>query len=126
MVIDFLQKTNKQIQLYYYDTSGGLVFVPFMEKIDDPKNRFEISLPLGSYYFSTFADFSNFIEPMRYEFSRYVSWAWLCILLVSTFEKVNSLVVECQLCMCARTTDTQREFFFSKIRNFWAWADKLG
>jgi hypothetical protein len=31
------------------------------------------------------------------EFSNYVSWVWLCILFVSTFEKVNSLVVECQL-----------------------------
>ena len=25
-----------------------------------------------------------------------------------------------------RNTDTQRELFFSKTSNFWAWADKLG
>ena len=28
--------------------------------------------------------------------------------------------------LTSRTTDTQRGFFFSKILNFWAWADKLG
>ena len=30
-----------------------------------------------------------------------------------------------QVLTITRTTDTQRELF-SKIRNFWAWADKLG
>ena len=39
-VIDFLQKTNEQIRLYYYDTSGRLVFVRFLEEIDDPKKPF--------------------------------------------------------------------------------------
>ena len=39
-VIDFLQKTNEQIRLYYYDTSGRLVFVRFLEEIDDPKEPF--------------------------------------------------------------------------------------
>ena len=39
-VIDFLQKTNEQIRLYYYDTSGRLVFVRFLEEIDDPKKTF--------------------------------------------------------------------------------------
>ena len=39
-VIDFLQKMNEQIQLYYYDTSGRLVFVRFLEEIDDPKKPF--------------------------------------------------------------------------------------
>jgi hypothetical protein len=39
-VIEFLQKTNKRIQLYYYDTSGRLVFVLFLEEIDDPKKPF--------------------------------------------------------------------------------------
>ena len=34
-VIDFLQKTNERIRLYYYDTSGRLVFVRFLEEIDD-------------------------------------------------------------------------------------------
>ena len=36
-VIDFLQKTNKEIRLYYYDNSGRLVFVSFFEEIYDPK-----------------------------------------------------------------------------------------
>ena len=45
-VIDFLQKTNEQIRLYYYDTSGRLVFVRFLEEIDVPQKRFEINWPL--------------------------------------------------------------------------------
>ena len=36
-VIDFLQKTNEQIRLYYYDTSGRPAFFRFLEEIDDPK-----------------------------------------------------------------------------------------
>ena len=47
-VINFLQKTNERIRLYYYDTSGRLVFVHFLEEIDDPKNHFEINWPLES------------------------------------------------------------------------------
>ena len=39
-VIDFLQKTNERIRLYYHDTSGRLVFVRFLEKIDDLKKPF--------------------------------------------------------------------------------------
>ena len=39
-VIDFLQKMNEQIRRYYYDTSGRLVFVCFLEEIDDPKKPF--------------------------------------------------------------------------------------
>ena len=39
-VIDFLQKTNERIRLYYYDTSSRLVFVRFLEEIDDPKKPF--------------------------------------------------------------------------------------
>ena len=37
----FFQKTNKMIRLYYYDTSGWLVFV------EDTKKHFEINWPLG-------------------------------------------------------------------------------
>ena len=54
-VFDFLQKTNenksiwsfepwkmnKGIQLYYYDTSNRLVFVRFLEEIEDTKNPFQ-------------------------------------------------------------------------------------
>ena len=36
----FLQKMNEQIRLYYYDTSSRLVFVRFLEEIDDPKKPF--------------------------------------------------------------------------------------
>ena len=42
-VIDFLQKPNERIRLYYYDTLGRLVFVRFLEEIDEPKNHFEIN-----------------------------------------------------------------------------------
>ena len=53
-VIDFLQKTNEQIRLYYYDTSGRLVFVRFLEEIDDPKKPFRNYLTfryLGQFMF---------------------------------------------------------------------------
>ena len=36
-VFDFLQKTNERIRLYYYDTSSRLVFVLFLEEIEDTK-----------------------------------------------------------------------------------------
>ena len=38
----FLQKTNEQILLYYYETSGQLGFVRFLEEIEDTKRHFEI------------------------------------------------------------------------------------
>ena len=41
--VDFLQKTNEQIRLYYYDTSGRLVFVPFWRKSTTQKNHLEIN-----------------------------------------------------------------------------------
>ena len=39
-VFDFLQKTNERIRLYYYDTSSRLVFVRFLEEIEDAKKPF--------------------------------------------------------------------------------------
>ena len=39
-VFDFLQKTNEGIRLYYYDTSSRLVFVRFLEEIEDTKKPF--------------------------------------------------------------------------------------
>ena len=36
----FLQKKNERILLYYYETSGRLVFVRFSEKIEDTKKTF--------------------------------------------------------------------------------------
>ena len=35
----FLQKTKEQILLYYYETSGWLVFVLFLEEIEDTKKK---------------------------------------------------------------------------------------
>ena len=34
------QKTNEKIQLNYYDTSGRLVFVRFLEEFEDTKKTF--------------------------------------------------------------------------------------
>ena len=48
-VIDFLQTANKRIWLYYYDTSGQLVFVRFLEEIDDTKKPFRNNWPLRAY-----------------------------------------------------------------------------
>ena len=33
------KKTNEQIRLYYCDTSGRLVFVRFLEEIEDTKKK---------------------------------------------------------------------------------------
>ena len=52
----FLQKTNERILLYYYETSGWLVFVHFFwRKLKTPKRHFKIILPLVIKY-STFLD----------------------------------------------------------------------
>ena len=40
----FLQKTNEQIRLYHYDTSGRLFFVHFLEEIEDTKKTFRNQL----------------------------------------------------------------------------------
>ena len=37
----FLQKTNERILLYYYETLGRLVFVRFLEEIEDTKKTFQ-------------------------------------------------------------------------------------
>ena len=39
-VFDFLQKMNERIRLYYYDNSSRLVFVRFLEEIEDNKKPF--------------------------------------------------------------------------------------
>ena len=39
----FFQKTNERIQFYFYDTSGWLVFVCFLEELKTPKSPFEIN-----------------------------------------------------------------------------------
>ena len=40
----FLPKKNERIWLYYYDTSGWLVFVHFLEEIEHTKNTFRTYL----------------------------------------------------------------------------------
>ena len=42
----FLQKMNEQILLYYYKTSGQLVFVCFLEEIEGTKKTFQNSSDL--------------------------------------------------------------------------------
>ena len=36
----FFQKTNKSIRLHYYNTSGRIVFVRFLEEFEDTKKTF--------------------------------------------------------------------------------------
>ena len=57
-VIDFLQKMNKRIPLYYYDTSARLVLVRFWRKSTTPKNHFEINWPLAKFSLRWFPHFS--------------------------------------------------------------------
>ena len=42
-ILNFFQKTNEQIQFYYYDTSGWLVFVHFLEEIEDTKDILKLN-----------------------------------------------------------------------------------
>ena len=44
----FLQKTNERILLYYYETSGRLAFVHFLEEIEDTKKTFRNYLTFSS------------------------------------------------------------------------------
>ena len=44
----FLQKANERILLYYYETSGRLVFVRFLEEIEDTKKIFRNYLTFSS------------------------------------------------------------------------------
>ena len=53
------KKTKGQIQLYYYDTSGRLLFVCFLEEINEPKNSFEINWHLTTCNNKSF----NFTSP---------------------------------------------------------------
>ena len=39
-IINSPKKTNKKNRLNYYDTSGRLVFVPFLEEFEDTKKTF--------------------------------------------------------------------------------------
>ena len=44
----FFQKTNKQILLYYYENSGRLDFVHFLEEMEDTKKMFRNYLTFNS------------------------------------------------------------------------------
>ena len=54
---EFFQKWTKKFNLQYYDTSGRLVFVRFLEELKTPKIPFEINWPLygGNIYTSIFS-----------------------------------------------------------------------
>ena len=39
-ILNSPQKNKKKIRLYYYDTSGRLVFVSFLGEIEDTKKTF--------------------------------------------------------------------------------------
>ena len=41
-------KKPKRNQLYYYDISGWIVFVHFLEEFKTPKRHFEINWPLAN------------------------------------------------------------------------------
>ena len=45
------KKMNERIRLYYYDTSSGLVFVRFLDKIEDTKKTFRNHLTFSNTYF---------------------------------------------------------------------------
>ena len=58
-VFNFLQKTNKGIRLYYYETSSWLVFNHLLEEIEDTKKPFRNylnfkKLPKISFIYSLF------------------------------------------------------------------------
>ena len=45
--LQFSQKTNEKIRLYYYGTSSWIVFVRFLGELKTPKRHFEIDWPLA-------------------------------------------------------------------------------
>ena len=49
----FLKKTNKRIRLYYYETSGQLVFVCFLEEIEDTIKTFRNQLAFSQNQFKS-------------------------------------------------------------------------
>ena len=51
--LQFSQKTNEKIQLYYYGTWSRIVFVRFLGELKTPKRHFEINWPLKCWYSRT-------------------------------------------------------------------------
>ena len=59
----FLQNRNERILLYYYETSGGLVFVCFLEEIEGTKKTFWDELTFSTYLpMYTYFRHSSFIQ----------------------------------------------------------------
>ena len=73
-VIDFLQKTNEGIRLYYYNTSSRLVFVRFLEESTFSK------------LFSLFIQLFDYIDCIYFKAGRNIIKKWLSI-----FENKNAL-----------------------------------
>ena len=51
----YLQKTNEWILLYYYESSYWLVFVSFLEEIEDTKTTFRNYLTFSTYLIFTWS-----------------------------------------------------------------------
>ena len=45
-ILNSSKKWMKKFDLQYYDTSGRLVFIRFLEELKTPKSPFEINWPL--------------------------------------------------------------------------------
>ena len=48
--LQFSQKTNKKIRLYYYGISSWIVFIRFLGELKSPKRHLEINWPLEKYW----------------------------------------------------------------------------
>ena len=46
LYLQFSQKTNKKIWLYYYGTSSWIIFIRFLGELKAPKRHFKINWPL--------------------------------------------------------------------------------
>ena len=69
--LQFSQKTNKTIQLYYNGTSSRIVFVPYLGELKTPRRHFKINWPLGQIFvaFSAYLNFniwSGFLNRTRH------------------------------------------------------------
>ena len=49
-ILNSSKKWTKKFNLQYYDTSGWLVFIRFLEELKTPKSPFEINWPLKMYF----------------------------------------------------------------------------
>jgi len=69
----FLQKTNERILLYYYEISGRLVFIRFLEEIEDTKRTFRnlLTFNLKTNIFAFICPIVNPIEKLSVKLSFY-------------------------------------------------------